>query len=172
MQNPWISRNGLWLVLPPIALCVLDAGLTLYGQSAEYWSGNHAAVNELSPSFQGYLAVHPLVAGAAFLLWIGIFSAVILLLPELLALVVSTAIVLGHMGGAESWLAYRFHQYQACNVLSLATAAIVVVSFKCGQNKDGRAAFDWARTGLPGWLRWVLIAGLTLLPIWWFLVPR
>ncbi len=126
----------------------------------------------MSPSFQGYLAVHPLAAAAAFLLWIGIFSAIILLLPELLALVVSTAIVLGHMGGAESWLAFRFHQYQACNVVSLLTAALVVVSFKRGQNSDGRAAFAWSRTGLPSWLRWVLIGGLTVLPIWWFLVPR
>jgi hypothetical protein len=172
MRNSWFDRNTLWLLLPPIALCALDAGLTLYGQGAEYWSGNHAAVNEISPSFHDYLAVHPLVAAGAFLLWIGIFSAMILLLPELLALVVSMAIVLGHMVGAESWLAYRFHQYQACNALSLVTAALVVVSFKRGQNGDGRAALDWERTGLPGWVRWLAIAGLVVLPTWWFLVPR
>jgi hypothetical protein len=169
---PLVAPNAWWLVVPPIWLCALDAGLTLYGQSAEYWSGNHAAVNEMSPSFNCYLAVHPLVAGVAFLLWIGIFSAMILLLPELLALMVSTAIMLGHMGGAESWLAYHFHQYQACNLVSLLTAALVVVSFKRGQNSKGRAAFDWSRTELPGWVRWVVIGGLTMLPVWWFLVPR
>ncbi len=48
----------------------------------------------------------------------------------------------------------------------------VRATFKRGQNSDGRAALDWERTGLPGWVRWVVIAALAVLPIWWFFVPR
>lgn len=172
MQTRFIPPNALWLLLPPIALYALDSGLTLYGQSDEYWAGNYADVNEMSPSFNYYLSVHPLVAGAAFLLWIFLFSAVILLLPEILAMMLSVAIVIGHMVGATSWLAFRLESYQACSLLFLVTAVVIVFSFKRGQNNDGRAAIDWGRTGLPEWTRWVLIAGLAALPVWWFLVPR
>jgi hypothetical protein len=153
-------------------LCMLDFGLTLYGQSDRYWAGNYTDVNELSPSFAQYLAIHPLAFVAAGLLWIAIFSAIIALLPEFLALTVSIAVLIGHMGGAATWLAYRFNNYQACNALFLATAFVVVVSFKRGQNHDGSSAFKWQRTGLPSFVRWVAVGILIALPIWWFLVPH
>jgi hypothetical protein len=167
-----ISRNAFWLLLPPIALCALDFGLTLYGQPSAYWEGDYSAVQEGSPSFAHYLATHPLMAVGAGALWIVIFSTVILLLPEKLALTATIAIVIGHMAGAASWLMYRFHQYQLCNALMLVTSALVVVAFKQGQRTDSRSAFDWERTGLPGWVRWLVIATLIVLPTWWFLIPH
>ena len=167
-----LSRNAVWLLLPPIALCSLDFGLTLYGQSGAYWAGDYAAVREGSPSFAHYLSIHPLVAIGAALLWIFIFSATVLLLPEKLALIATIAIVIGHLAGAASWLVFRFHGYQLCNGLFLATSALIVIAFKRGQRADGRSAFDWERTGLPGWARWLVIAALVALPIWWFLIPR
>jgi hypothetical protein len=172
MERSVFRRRSLWLLLPPTALCVLDFGLTLYGQPDAYWQGNLNAVNELSPSFAGFLSMGPPVFIAAILLWIAIYSILIVLLPERLALTLVIAIVLGHMTGAASWLAYRFQLYQACCALFLTTSALIVFAFKRGQNADGRAAFDWQRTGLPEWLRWIVIAVLIALPIWWFLIPR
>jgi hypothetical protein len=172
VERNLVARNALWLLVPPVVLCGLDFGLTFYGQSAEYWAGNYSAVNEMSPSFNYYLSVHPLMAGAAMLLWMFLFSALILLLPEMLALVLVVAIVIGHMVGATTWLAFSLRSYQACGVLFLLTSALIVFAFKRGQNSDGRAAFDWSRTGLPGWARWVVILLLAALPVWWFLVPR
>src|SRR5262245_6930149 len=128
-----LSRNALWLLLPPIALCALDMGLTLYGQSNAYWAGNYADVNEGSASFAKYLSIHPLVFAGASAIWILTFAAVILLLPEKLALTVVVAIVIGHMAGAATWLMYRFHLYQWCNALVLVTSALIVVAFKRGQ---------------------------------------
>jgi hypothetical protein len=49
----------MWLVVPPMLLCLLDFGLTLYGQSDAYWSGDYSDVNEMSPSFARYLAFAP-----------------------------------------------------------------------------------------------------------------
>jgi hypothetical protein len=161
-----------WLALPSVVLCTLDFGITLWGQSETYWSGDFSAVNEGSPSFARYLAIHPLAFVAAGLLWVVLFAAVIALLPETLALVVSMAIVIGHMWGAATWLMYRFQNYQACNALFLVTAFLVVLSFKRGQNEDGSSVFDWRRTGLPNWSRWVVVAGLAAIPVWWFLVPH
>lgn len=172
MRSKVIAPNSLWLLLPPIALCALDFGLTLYGQSEEYWGGNYSSVNEGSPSFAHYLSIHPVAFVAAGLLWIATFSAIILLLPERLALVVAIAIVIGHMWGSTTWIAYRLRSYQGCNVLFLAVAVLIVAAFKKGQNSDGSSAFNWAATGLPEWARWLAIAMLAVIPIWWFLIPR
>lgn len=166
------ARRAIWLLAPPTAICLLDYSLTLAGQSSAYWSGDYTAVNEVSPSFAYYLTVHPLAAMAAGVLWIAIFSAIILLLPEMLALIVSIAILFGHTFGALSWLMFRFHSYQACNLLFLVSATLVVYAFKKGQSNEGRSAIQWERTGLPEWSRWLVIATFATVPIWWFLIPR
>jgi hypothetical protein len=172
MDAPFLRRGSMWLILPPIALCILDFGLTLYGQADAYWQGDYSVVNELSPSFARYLSIHPLAFVAAAVVWIGFFSLVILLLPEKPALILVVTIVIGHMAGAATWLAYRLNSYQSCNALFLLTAGLIVVCFKKGQAADGSAAFNWQRTGLPNWIRWVVIVALTILPIWWFIIPR
>lgn len=166
------ARRAFWLLVPPIALCLLDFGLTLAGQSRAYWNGNFTDINELSPSFAYYLTVHPLAFVAAGLLWIAIFSGLIMLLPEVLALIVAIAILFGHTVGALTWLMFRFHSYQACNLLFLVSATLVVYAFKKGQSNEGRSAIQWERTGLPEWCRWLVIATLATVPIWWFLIPR
>jgi hypothetical protein len=166
-----LPRNTLWLLLPPIVLCSLDFGLTLYGQPDAYWAGDRASVNEMSPSFAHFLSLHPVVFLAAATLWIAVFSALILLLPEWPALVVVVAIVIGHMAGAASWLAFHWHSYESCNLLFLITSALIVLAFKRGQNADGRSAVNWEQTGLPGWVRWAAIAALIVLPASWFLIP-
>lgn len=166
------ARRAFWLLVPPTAICLLDFGLTLAGQSRTYWSGDYTAINERSPSFSYYLTVHPLAFVASGLLWIAIFSAIILLLPEMLALIVAIAILIGHTWGATSWLMFRFHSYQACNLLFLVSATLVVFAFKKGQSNDGRSVIQWERTGLPEWSRWLTIAALATVPIWWFLIPR
>jgi hypothetical protein len=172
MKSQFLPFRAIWLVVPPIILCSFDFGLTLYGQSDAYWSGNYADVNELSPSFAYYLSIHPLAFVGVEVLWIAIFSSLILLLPEMLALTTAVAIVIGHMAGAATWFAYRFDNYQACNALFLITSAVVVFAFKRGQSDDGGSAVDWQRTGLPSWTRWLLVAGLIAFPVWWFLIPR
>ena len=172
MESGFLPRRTLWLLLPPIALCTLDFGLTLFGQSDAYWSGNYADIKEMSPSFGYYLSIHPLAFAASVLIWIAIFSVLILLLPETIALILVVAIVIGQMAGAATWLAFRFNSYQSCNALFLLTSVLVVVSFKRGQAKDGKSAFNWSRTGFPAWTRWLGIAGLIALPVWWFLIPR
>lgn len=172
MDAAIVGRNAPWLCVPAIALCVLDHGLTLVGQSELYWSGDFSAVNEVSPSFRYFLEMHPLAFVSAGVLWILIFSSLTLLLPENLGLTVAITVVLGHMAGSATWLFWRPHGYQMCNALFLVTAALVVVSFKRGQSPHGGSGVNWDRTGLPKWLRWLMIAILFALPAWWFLIPH
>src|SRR5260370_381248 len=50
----------LWLCLPAIVLSAADGVLTLWGQPAEYWSGEVANVREYHPLPAGFLGIHPL----------------------------------------------------------------------------------------------------------------
>lgn len=92
MQHTLIRPRSLWLVVPPILMCCLDFGLTLYGQSDVSWSGNYQDVNEISPSFGQYLSMHPMAFVAAGVIWTGIFSSLISLLPEKLGMTLNTLI--------------------------------------------------------------------------------
>lgn len=166
------SARSLWLIVPPALMALLDAGITLYGQSSAYWSGNYAAVSEASPSFAGYLAIHPLCFLTVIFVWIVIFSLIVLLLPETPGLCVSVAVLLGHMFGTSTWLLYNIRSYQLTMALILLTAVILVFAFKRGQSNDGSAAFDWNKTGLPSWSRWAVIVALIIAPIWWFFIPH
>ena len=153
-------------------LCCLDFGLTLYGQSDAYWNGTYSDINEISPSFGKYLSMHPLAFVGAALIWIAIFSSLIAILPEKVAMTISICVVIGHMTGAASWLAYRFGSYQACNALFLTTAVVIVSSFNLGRSEKGQTLIDWSRIGMPTWTRWIFAAILIVLPIWWFLIPH
>jgi hypothetical protein len=171
-MEPLFRTRSLWIVVPPILLCCLDFGLTLYGQSSAYWAGDYNDANELSPSFRAYLTSHPLVFAAMCLVWIGIFSTLIVILPEKLGMTVSIAVVLGHMAGSTTWLAYRFNSYQACNALFLFTSIAIVASFNLGRSDTGQTMINWARLGVPLWTRLILAAILVAVPIWWFLIPH
>ncbi len=104
------------LCLPPIAFAILDATLTLYGQSSDYWSGRYAAVNEASPTFHQLLAIHPVVFVAGFAVWMAIFVGFILLVSDTWALISCITVINGHAAGAATWLLWRFQfGYQAAN---------------------------------------------------------
>lgn len=162
------KAKSLWLVVPPAIMSLCDAGITLYGQSSEYWTGNYSVVSEGSPSFASYLAIHPACFFAMALVWVALFSTIVLLLPETYALCASTSVLLGHMWGVDSWLPY----YQLSMALMLFTSVLIVIGFKRGQSGDGSAGIDLTVLGLPAWFRWGAILVLLTVPIWWFLIPH
>lgn len=172
MNDCLFRPRSLWIVVPPILLCCLDFGLTLYGQSPAYWAGDYQDVNEVSPSFRVYLTIHPLVFVGMNLVWIAIFSSLIGILPEKIGMTISIAVVIGHMAGAASWLAFQFESYQACNALFLFTAIAIVTSFNMGRSETGQTLINWSRTPVPSWTRWILAALLIATPVWWFLIPH
>lgn len=166
------SRRLWGLCLPPAAAACLDAALTLVGQSAEYWAGDYASVNEISPTFQHLLAYHPLAFLVGFLGWMLVFVAMILLLPRTLALATSLAVTVGHIGGAATWLLYRFHYgYQACQGLFVLAALALAIGIDRVWPAE-RKADDSIGARLPHVLRWVLIAVLVGIAVYLFLWPR
>ncbi|MEM9644541.1 MAG: hypothetical protein AAF989_06075 [Planctomycetota bacterium] len=80
MTKQLLNTRSLWLVVPPAIMALWDAGITSYGQSQEYWTGNSSVASESSPSFATYLTIHPVYFLAMAGVWIPIFGAIVLLL--------------------------------------------------------------------------------------------
>jgi hypothetical protein len=121
--------------LPFLLAFLLDGSLTLYKQPAEYWAGNYACANEISPFFGGLLRIHPLAAIAGQLVWVGLILELLVVLPELLAVILFTFVVVGHMNGAYSWmfLDITVGRYQFGMVTNLATAILLGVGLHWSQ---------------------------------------
>ncbi len=96
------------LCLPPLLFAALDGGLTLAGQSAEYWTGALNDVNEGSPIFHHALAYHPLAFCGLMAAWAAVFVGVILLLPDTVALIASIAVTLGHASVRSRGCTFNF----------------------------------------------------------------
>lgn len=95
--------NRLWLCAPFLVVALIDAGITLYGQSELYWKGQHSDPNELFSIFAIALYYGPLAYIGVYSVWLTVFSVVIIFLPELLAKGLSLALVNGHTFGTMSW---------------------------------------------------------------------
>lgn len=165
-------RSRLWgLCFPPFLLSVCDGAVTLWGQSAEYWRGNYAAVNEISPTFHQLLRLHPVAFGIGVMVWAAVFVGILLLLPDTLALIVSIAVTFGHTAGTATWLMYRFqYGYQAANGLFLLTAVLLGLCIRWGWR--AAPAEDYQLSSWSPLVRWILSALLFGVGVYLFLWPR
>jgi hypothetical protein len=91
------------MCIGPVALALIDAAVTLFGQSLDYWDG-YATVREDNPVAYAFLRFHPLVFAIGTAIWISLFTAAIHVLPMALARVVAFVVMLGHAIGASTWL--------------------------------------------------------------------
>ena len=101
---PHRIRNPIGLPLLPIAVCLLDVALTLYGQPNSYWQGDYGTVLEGNPVPRYFLEIHPLAFAVLVVFWITCFSVAILFLPRGWATRARRLIVIGHSIGAISWM--------------------------------------------------------------------
>lgn len=120
-------RKKLWLCVPFAVLWAMDLGLTLAGQSPAYWQGNYSAVNEWFPPFALVMRHGPVLFLFMSPLWVLVFSALIVVLPDIASQVLSLALVIGHTWGAMTWLAFRFwFNPLLCMLLFVLSAAVFV----------------------------------------------
>ena len=103
MTHSMVVRNRTVICIAPVAMVVLDAVVTLRGQSCDYWDG-YASVRESNPIAYLLLRFHPLLFAIGVALWAALFTTAILLLPMTLARLVAIAVMLGHALGASTWL--------------------------------------------------------------------
>ncbi|HKA86706.1 MAG TPA: hypothetical protein VKE22_03535, partial [Haliangiales bacterium] len=65
--------------LPCLFALLLDDGLTLHGQPAEYWAGDYAQTTEGAPFYRKLYAWHPAAAVCGHLVWAGLLGGLLVL---------------------------------------------------------------------------------------------
>jgi hypothetical protein len=163
------QRRLLGLGVPCLLTWMLDVGLTLHGQPPGYWAGDYARTTEGASFYRRLYALHPAAGLGGHLVWIGLLGGLLVLLPEVPAVVLAIAVVSGHTFGASTWvsaaLLYRasFGQttvvswYQASNGLFLLSAVVAGVGIHWAVRSSAlRRPAEPGR--LTGWPRRVLVA--------------
>ena len=165
MEMGYWKRRLLGVGIPCLLALLLDAGLTTLGQSQEYWTGDYSAVNEGNPFFRKLFAIHPGAAIAGYAIWAGVLIGLVLLLPEVLAVVLSVAVVFGHVAGAYTWMQhfewvspFRQGWFQTANGLLPAAAVVLGIGLCWGLTKTETLETTVAGPSMPWAARWGLIA--------------
>ena len=172
-MSDW-KRRLLGLGLPCLLAFAFDIGMTLHGQPAEYWRGDYSSTTEGAPFFRKLFAFHPLAAVAGECLWASIVLIGVLLLPELLAIILTIAVVFGHAAGGYTWLGL-IHERGWLQTLHgvLGIAAVVL----------GLGLYFLMRTARPPGhkstsrhlhpvLRWGIVAVATGIASYMYLIPQ
>jgi hypothetical protein len=130
------------LGLPCLLPWVLDVTLTLHGQPPEYWAGDYTRTTEGAAFYRRLYEIHPSAGVGGNLLFIGLIGALLVLLPERLAVVLALAAAFGSTWGASTWVERHLITraawgsptgvgwYQAVNALFLMTAALAGVGIR------------------------------------------
>lgn len=133
-----LETNKLWLFLPFLLVFLIDAGITLANQPGDYWAGDHRIHNEMFALFAWGLAHGPWAFVLVCAAWLLVFGALILLLPRLLAEILSLSLVSGHTWGAMTWLVYQLNlNYFVCLLFFLLSATGFILSLR--KSKPGHS---------------------------------
>jgi hypothetical protein len=163
------QRRLIGLGLPCLFALLLDDGLTLTGQPAEYWAGDYSRTTEGAPFYRKLYAWHPVAAVCGHLTWAGLLGGLLILLPEVLAVVLAVAVVFGHTAGAYTWILGMHLRanpmeptgwYQVANGMFLLSALTVGVGIHWTIRSAALRSGSVSERRLPGLVRWSLAAAL------------
>jgi hypothetical protein len=166
-MSDW-KRRLLGLGLPCLAAFLLDTTQRLCAQPAVYWAGNyHYILQEGTPFVRTLSTWHPLAAVGGYVLWAAILTALLLLVPRLLAVMLSIAVVFGHIAGAYSWSAQLLYRY--LDIVFLFTGIGLGVGLHWYlKSSPPRNRKQLDRRPFPTVLRWASIVGLSALGYYLF----
>src|SRR5688572_30219148 len=123
-----MTRQRLWLCLPPLLLAVIDSVITGLHQDPEYWRGHLGLTQEANPLVNWAMQQHTLGLPLVTLAWIVVFSLLLAWLPYRLALFTALAISFGHGFMAGTWLHFDYpNGFFWALGLCILTAALLAV---------------------------------------------
>lgn len=163
-----VKRRLLGLGLPCLVAFFLDTTLRLCAQPKEYWAGNYRYIlQEGTPFVRMLYTWHPLAAVGGYVLWAAIIAMLLLLVPRVLAVVLSIAIVFGHISGAFSWSAQFMYQY--LSFVFLLTGIVLGVGIHWYlRSSTNSGMMQQAQRPFPGVLRWGAIVALSAVGFYLF----
>ncbi|AWM39473.1 hypothetical protein GobsT_21970 [Gemmata obscuriglobus] len=96
-------RSRLWLLLPAVTLCAVDIGLTLVGQSGEYWLGQYESAHEANPFARPALARGPVTFASFGFAYAAVVVAVVCWWRSA-CVWVAALVTVAHAVGGAGWL--------------------------------------------------------------------
>lgn len=156
------NRRLLGMGLPCCLAFLVDTTVALCGQPKQYWRGDYHWTSEEGLFFHALYVVHPLAAVAGYFTWAAVVASLLLLLPEVLAVILAIVIVFGHIVGAYSLLIPMLggRWYQAANGMFLAAAIALGAGLYWYLRTSASDSPAGRENSMPGWLRLGLIAVL------------
>lgn len=125
------DKSRLWLCLPFVLVFLCDACVTLSGQPSSYWEGTRQSVKEAFPLFAWGLSHGSLFFAVVCLVWIAVFSTLIISATSLIAEILSLALVNGHTWGTMTWLVYDLQlDYHLCLLFFVFSGTLFIVSYR------------------------------------------
>jgi hypothetical protein len=161
------QRRLLGFGLPCLYAFLLDAGLTLHGQPEKYWAGDYTWTTEGAPFWRLLYTWHPVAAVCGYVLWTGLLGGLLILLPEVLAVVLAITIAFGHTAGAYTWVQSMLLQahgieakgwYQVANGMFLLSALAVGIGVRWVVRSAALHSESGPEPHMRGWVRGVLVA--------------
>ena len=124
--------------------------------------------------FHTLYLIHPLAPIAGYLAWACVMIGLLLLLPDVLAVIVTIVVVFGHVGGAYSQIELFLGSgaYQITNGLFISTAITLGTGLWWRARASPAAQRSGRANGRPALLRWGLIAVFTGVACCMVFIPR
>jgi hypothetical protein len=156
------KRRLLGLGVPCLLAFLLDTTLTLCGQPREYWAGQYTWTTEDTLFFHTLYVIHPVAALGGYVAWAVVMATLLLLLPELLAVILAIALVFGHTGGAYTWLIPVLgpEWYRVAIIMFLVAAVALGTGLYWGVRASAHADQTVGVQRVSMWLRCGLSAAL------------
>ncbi len=102
----FLPARRLWLCVPILLPFILDASMTLIGQSSHYWGSGYHYVDEANPLAHWLMHLHPLVYVNSQILLFCFYILMVEVLPTRWAKIFTVFCTVGHTYGWFSWLKY------------------------------------------------------------------
>jgi hypothetical protein len=145
-----MRRERIYLYLP-LVMVPLDIGLTLWGQSPEYWADG-TTITEGNPLAAELLLIHPGAFFAAGVLWLTLLARLVAVLPRSVAQIVSVTLSQAHAWAAGKWVRILLpFPHLFLGLLFLAGAALTVLACEGSRSPaNPRPPIADARRGFIG----------------------
>jgi hypothetical protein len=160
------KRRMLGMVIPFGVAFLPDTALAIFG------SGPFEVADTFF--FHALYVVHPWAVLAGYVAWAAVIIGLLLLLPEALAVILTIAVVFGHVAGAytQSMPMLGTGWYQIANGSFLAAAVLAGTGLWWSARASATAQDRTGADFLPAWLRWCLIVALLGAACCMIFIPR
>jgi hypothetical protein len=125
------KNTKLLLLIPALWASLLDIGLTIYGQSSDYWKGNLKVANEGNPIGVTFMKNH--VSGIFLVCGIWIILIVVLgyYLPRKISRGFLLFVLIANSWGASSWIQEKYGFWGAIGLFVFSAVLYVIIDEIC-----------------------------------------